>query len=431
MLFGLPKFGDGIGLHRMLRFIDEAGLDWDDISRRAIVVTGSNGKGSTARFLVAGLEALGLRAGCFTSPHMFSLHERFCIGEREIAPATFERLAARVLAFQESLPDGDRMGSFEFLFLVALLWFDKERPDVVVWEAGIGGRYDPVRVLRARVSLLASVELEHTQILGATEELIAYDKSDALAPGGVLVLSPSIPPGIRTRLESYSRIAGRTLVGAMDGRKLSGFANTPAGSVFALELTPDAPQVSVAISLIGRHQADNAVTALRALELFFDIPPGDLRTRRMLAGFAHARWRGRLEKVADDPDLWIDVGHTPRAVDLASNAFLDLVPPDRTLVIFGVSSGKEIRRIADIAADRFDRFILVQAHKAGAPVSEFAPCFSGRDVTVAPDTGAAAVIARARAAREGLSVLVLGGLFLAAEITHAWRGGDPRDLDFL
>ena len=81
-------------------------------------------------------------------------------------------------------------GAFEFLFLLAVLWYQDKKPDAIVWEAGIGGRYDPVRSVCATVSALTSIELEHTDILGTTEELIAYDKVDALAPGGTVILSP-------------------------------------------------------------------------------------------------------------------------------------------------------------------------------------------------------------------------------------------------
>lgn len=431
MLFGLDKFGEGISLHRMLAFIHEAGIDRASLARRSIVVTGSNGKGSTARFMVAALEAAGLKAGCFTSPHMFSLRERFTIGDSEIPQADFDRLAPRVLEFNARRPAGDHMGAFEFLFLVALLWFEERKPDVVVWEAGIGGRYDPVRVLGAKISVLAAVELEHTQILGATEELIAYDKADALAPDGTLILSPAVAAPLAARLASYCDISGRKLLPAMQGRTLDAFRNSSAGSRFSLSLGDDAPDRDVAIGLIGRHQAGNALTALRAAEVWLGPQAAAAAFDRMLDALSAVHWRGRLEKVAASPDLWIDVGHTPHAMEVATEAFLDLVPREQALVVFGVSAAKDVRRIANVVASRFDRFILTRAHKAGAAVEDFAPAFSGSDVTLAPDTASAAAVAKERAAREGLTVFALGGLFLAAEVAHAWAGGDPRGLDFL
>jgi folylpolyglutamate synthase/dihydropteroate synthase len=152
----------------------------------------------------------------------------------------------------------------------------------------------------------------------------------------------------------------------------------------------------------------------------------------MLAALGRTRWPGRLEKVASAPDLWIDVGHTPRALEAVTRTFLDFQPREHTLVVFGVSSSKEVAAISETVARRFDRFILTRAHKAGADIDMFESTFRkhSSDVIVAPDTGAAAALARDRAQREGLTVLALGGLFLAAEVQRAWEGRDPREIDF-
>src|SRR6185503_770978 len=198
-MFGLSKFGDGIGLHRIERFFQQMRVDRASLSRKSIVVTGSNGKGSTSRFITAAIGATGLKVGCFTSPHLFDVRERFTLGDTMVSKEEFDRHAKTVLDFNTTQPEGDRIGAFEFLFLLAVLWYQEKKPDAIVWEAGIGGRYDPVRSVCAVVSALTSIELEHTEILGATEELIAYDKIDALAPGGTVVLSPGIDARLSAR----------------------------------------------------------------------------------------------------------------------------------------------------------------------------------------------------------------------------------------
>lgn len=426
-MFDLPKFGDGIGLHRIERFFAAHAIDTARLSRRSIAVTGSNGKGSTTRFIAGALQANGRRVGCFTSPHLFDLRERFLIGDTPIPQAAFDAYAQKVIAFNATLPVGDRMGAFEFLFLVAILWFEDEAPDAIVWEAGIGGRYDPVRTVRAKVSTITSIELEHTELLGSREELIAYDKADALAPGGVLILSPAINAQLASRIISYVRLSGRTAAPAQG--EIHDATNTPDGAAFIYH----APQgdIPVQLSLIGRHQIDNALTALDAALAWEGATHSDPRLPAMLAGIRRTTWPGRLQKVASSPDLWIDVGHTPVALDLVTDAFLDLVPRDRTLIVFGVSASKEVMAIANIVATKFDRFILTRAHKAGADPAMFAPLFAGKAATIAPDTTTAARLAQNCAASENLAVLAIGGLFLAAEITVAWKGGDPSQLNFM
>lgn len=436
-MFGLPKFGDGIGLHRIERFYQTHRIDRAALARRSIAVTGTNGKGSTSRFLMSAIEAAGLRVGCFTSPHLFDVRERFTIGDAMITKEDFERHAETVLAFNRSLPEGDRMGSFEFLFLLAILWFQQEKPDAIVWEAGIGGRYDPVRTTRASVSVLTSIELEHTELLGATEELIAYDKSDAAAPGGCVILSPSISERLAVRVAAYAGLSGKATLPALSNRRAGAVVNTQEGAHFTYgfsAVTPEADR-NVKLKLAGQHQVDNAVTALRAAEVWLGLKPEENAERHitMLSAISRTQWHGRLEKVASDPDLWIDVGHTPRALEAVTRTFLEFSPREKTLVVFGVSASKEVAAISQIVASRFDHFILTRAHKAGADVGLFASAFAkhAKDVTIAANTGEAAQLAKAHAARDGLTVLALGGLFLSAELQHAWEGHDPKELDFL
>lgn len=436
-MFGLPKFGDGIGLHRIERFLQAHRVDRAALARRSIAVTGTNGKGSTSRFITSAVEAAGMRVGCFTSPHLFDVRERFMLGDDMIPKADFERHAETVLAFNRTLPADDRMGSFEFLFLLAILWFQEEKPDAIVWEAGIGGRYDPVRTVQASVSVLTSIELEHTELLGATEELIAYDKTDAVAPGGCVVIGPSIPEKLAVRIAAYARLSGKATLPATASRRIGLVANAPDGARFTYGFTaaPPAADQMVHLNLAGQHQVDNAVTGLRAAEIWLGLQPEDNPERHfaMLAALGRTRWPGRLEKVASTPDLWIDVGHTPRALDAVTRTFLEFLPKENTLVVFGVSASKEVAGIADIVASRFDHFILTRAWKAGADTALFAETFrrNSNDVTIVADTTEAARLAKARAEREGLSVLALGGLFLSAEVQHAWQGHDPRELEFL
>ncbi len=428
-MFGLEKFGDGICLHRIARFFAQHAIDMAALSQRAIVITGSNGKGSTARLAAAALEGAGYSAGCFTSPHLFDVRERFRLGDAMIPEPTFAAHVATVRAFSDALPPGDRMGAFEFLFLVAVLWYEQERPDVVVWEAGLGGRYDPVRALQARVSALTSIEREHTDILGATEELIAFDKIDALASGGRLVVSASVDRSMYERIASYCALAGKTPVFAADAFTVANAANTAAGTRFDLLASTGARMTDCALRLIGRHQIDNAVAALLAASAWRGAEGED--GRDLLDGMAQAGWAGRLEQVSAAPEIWIDVGHTPRGVAAATAAFLDFTPREKVLVVFGVTAGKDVANIARIVAGRFDRFILTRAHKAGADPALFTSAFAGKDVVSEPDISRAAALARSRAYAGGLTLLVLGGHFLAAEFQRAWAGRDPRELEFL
>ncbi len=131
-------------------------------------------------------KAHGLRTGLFTSPHLYRVNERFQVDGAAIGDDEMARLVARVEAgiAEVSARLNQRFGAFEAMFALACLYFQESRCDFAVFEAGIGGRYDPVRLVGARFTCVTSVDYEHVELLGHTLELIVSDKSDACAAGG-------------------------------------------------------------------------------------------------------------------------------------------------------------------------------------------------------------------------------------------------------
>ena len=189
-MLALPKFGAGIGLHRMRwaleQLPDRAWLENLD----AIKVTGSKGKGSTASICAAILRQLGFTTGLYTSPHLYRFNERIKTGQRDILD---EELAIAWEWFKavkmdyERLHPNDSFGAFEACTAVAARHFANQRVEALVVESGIGGRYDPARTIPGRTAALTSVELEHVNLLGDRTELIAYDKADLCPPHGTLL----------------------------------------------------------------------------------------------------------------------------------------------------------------------------------------------------------------------------------------------------
>src|SRR5580704_13048036 len=184
-MFDLPKYGDGVGLARMAELLDRLAVDRAGLQRRAVVVTGSNGKGSTAAFCACIAHAHGLRTGLFTSPHLFRVNERFQVDGVPIDDDTLMRLVARIKTAiaAVSAAAGEQFGAFEAMFALACLHFQENECEFAVFEAGIGGRYDPVRLVGSSVTSVTSVDYEHVELLGHSLQLIVSDKSDACASG--------------------------------------------------------------------------------------------------------------------------------------------------------------------------------------------------------------------------------------------------------
>ena len=429
-MYGLSKFGAGLGLHRILRFCDERNIDLDHLSSVSIVVTGSKGKGSTTRFTYDAVRSVFPDTGCFISPHLYNVTERYEFAGEPILPSVFEEHKREVLVFAARLADeGDSLGEFELLFLIAVSWFDRLRPRAIVWEAGIGGRYDPVRALQAPFSVLTSVELEHTDLLGPTLELIAYDKLDAVRPGGTVFVSPAVDAKLYDRLRAFGRITGKTVSFLAEDRKITRVETSVHGTSYTFA-DAAAREFDVALSLIGAHQAHNSLTALAVAAAYAGERAPGFSFAGVIAALRRTAWPGRLERISIVPDVWIDVGHTPESVRVVLDEFRRLYRASDVTVIFGVSYNKAIDEIAAIVEARFDQIVLTRANKNGLDVAELKKHFRDPAKIVACHNDVVDAVAAVRSAAQPRTVIVAGGLFLAAEFAHAWRGGDPKDLVF-
>ena len=429
-LHRLPKYGDGIGLHRVAFLMEACGLNSDDISRRAIAITGSNGKGSTAGIASELLRAVGGGVGLFTSPHLYRYNERFRIDGTPVADTTLLAAMDHVQRAVEAYGarHSDAVGAFEAQFVVALLLFAD--CNWLVLEAGIGGRYDPVRLARAPVAGLVSLDLEHTELLGKTLPEIAFDKLDATAKGGMAVLGESCLP-FAERLRTYAGLTGITPQFVApdlwaDRGVVDGFQHFDIGALKNLRS-----------QLVGRHQINNHAVALALVEErlkrsdLWPILRLEERWREAIVGVA---WPGRLETISQDPLVIIDVGHTPEGIKAALEGFRALAGGRQAILVTGGSKNKHVREMLEILAPSFDRIVCTAATHNGLAADEIETLVKAvhprARTTLCPKIEGAVAYARSDSSRSRSAVYVAGGLFLAAEFAEAWRGGDPSKLRF-
>jgi len=399
-----PKFGDGIGLHRVDAISRDLGLDLSAFSANAAVITGSNGKGSTSAMLASMLRQTEKPVGLFTSPHLFALNERFNIGGADISDDELEAHWRKVedAANAYVAKFNEQVGGFEFLFLIAASWFAARDCAFTVWEAGIGGRYDPTRLIRAHRTALVSLDLEHTALLGDTLEHIAYDKLDA-APTGATTYVGAVDDDLRRRIECYCRLRGvEARFVSLDSR--------------------------IAPPLAGPHQVNNAALAAA---LARDMAA--LSEHAVARGLSATRWPGRLEIIDTAPLTVLDVGHTPAAIRLALEGFEAMRGERDAVLVCGASVDKPGADMIGALAPAFATIICAAARHKGAPVAEIANAAKAAnleaEITVAEDVADARRIARAKA-QPGGAIYVAGGLFLAAEFKAAHLGLDPAVLAF-
>jgi len=436
-VFDLPKYGDGVCLARLADLLDAIEVDRARLSRISVVVTGSNGKGSTAAFCAGIAQACGLRTGLFTSPHLYRFNERFQIDGADIADDDLARLMARVgSAIAEIAQRSNaRFGAFEAMFALACLHFSERQCDFAVFEAGIGGRYDPVRLVGALATCVTSVDYEHVELLGNALELIASDKSDACAAGGTIVYGENCR-SLRPHLTEYNRTRGIASLFVRDEIGIGGEAVSATGQRFDFRFA-DHDFRSLEMRLLGAFQFNNAAIAVTLFLLWLrSVRSGAAAAgieAAVRSGLRAARWPGRLEVIQQDPLTVIDVGHTPDGIAQSLASLKAIYGAEGWLLVAGASSDKA-NKIVGALAPSFDTIICTAAYHKGADAESIAAAVRKANpnatVHLAATIEDAVDLSGALAATMNRKIYVAGGLFLAIEYATVARGGRARELDF-
>jgi dihydrofolate synthase / folylpolyglutamate synthase len=437
-MFDLPKYGEGLCLARLAAVLDVLAIDRAWLQRVSVAVCGSNGKGSTAAFCAAIGEAYGLRTGLFTSPHLVRFNERFRIDGAPIADDELSRLSAQVVGAIAVVARrrGERFGAFEAQFALACLYFRERCCGLAVFEAGIGGRYDPVRLVGAQVSCVTSVDLEHTALLGDSLELIASDKSDACAGGGLVVYGENCRP-LRDHLAEYNRNRD---VGELYVRDEVAVRNEVVATTqqrFDLEIGEYRLR-GLKIGLLGGFQINNAAIAATMFVSWLQRAHPDhdhaIAEVAIRTGLHGTSWPGRLETVRAEPLTMIDVGHTPDGIRQALTSLFAIHGRERWVLVLGASRDKRADDIVAELAPSFATIICSSARHKGAPAEAIAEAARRAnpqaEIVVSPTIADAERQASALAEHRDLRIYVAGGLFLAVEFATILDGGRAEDLDF-
>jgi dihydrofolate synthase/folylpolyglutamate synthase len=437
-VFDLPKYGDGVCLARMAELLDALAVDRTRLSRHSVVVTGSNGKGSTAAFCAGIGRAFGLRTGLFTSPHLYRVNERFQVDGADIGDDDIARLRSWIeTAIAEiSRCRGEKFGSFEAMFALACLHFQERQCDFAVFEAGIGGRYDPVRLVGALVTCVTSVDYEHVELLGNSLELIASDKSDACASGGTIVYGENCRT-LRPHLTEYNRYRAITALFVRDQIGIGGESVAATGQRFDFWFGGYEFRF-LEMNLLGAFQFNNAAIAITLFLLWLQrVRPGETPAKieaSVRSGLRDARWPGRLEVIKQDPLIVVDVGHTPDGIMQSLASLKAIYGAQGWILVVGVSIDKKADEIVGALAPSFDMIICAAAHHKGMDAENIAAAVRKANpkakLHVAATIEDAVEISGALAASQNRKIYVAGGLFVAIEYAVVAKGGRAQDLNF-
>ena len=437
-MFDLPKYGAGLCLARMAALLEQLGIDRIRLQQRSVAVTGSNGKGSTSAFCASIGRAFGLCTGLFTSPHLFRVNERFQVDGVPIADDRLAALAGRTSQAIDAVSRrrGEQFGAFEAMFALACLHFQDSDCDFMVFEAGIGGRFDPVRLLGSRLTTVTSVDYEHVELLGNSLELIVSDKSDACASPGTIIYGENCRT-LRPHIVEYARNRAMESLFVRDEVGIGGEAVTTNGQRFDFSFRgTDFRALDVALP--GGFQINNAAIAVGLFLCWLErARPGEPAVRIEAAvrkGLREVRWPGRLETIAQDPLTVIDVGHTPDGIRQSLAGLHQIYGEQDWILVAGVSFDKKAEEIAAALAPAFDTIICTAAHHKGGDPAALAATIRKinphAQVEIAATIEHAVRTSHAQARSLNRRIYVAGGLFVAIEFAAVTRGLDAEKLSF-
>jgi dihydrofolate synthase / folylpolyglutamate synthase len=374
-------------------------------SGRFIHVAGTNGKGSTCAMMASALRVSGLRTGLYTSPHLLNPRERIQINGELIAEEAWCEAFEAVHAAAEGLLAREEIDAhpsfFETVTAMAFVAFRTASVEVVVLETGLGGRLDATNLVDPEITVITPIDFDHEAFLGSSIESIAAEKAGILKPGRPAVFAEQRP-------EAFSVLERRALeldvpVTLSSAWRVEDLWIGRFGSHFLLSADEE---IRVVCPLGGKHQVENARTAVTALRIF------GVSSAAIGKGIESAKWPGRLERVATGPDIILDGAHNPAGARALAAYIQQFFRKEPVRIIYGAMRDKAVDEVIGTLFPLAAEVILTAPDQPRALNPEsLAEVSDHSNLRVAATIADAIGMARAKP----MTTFVTGSLFLVGE----------------
>lgn len=355
------KFGIKPGVKRMEWMLER--LNNPQFNINGIHVGGTNGKGSTVAYLRSALVDNGYEVGTFTSPFIETFNERISLNGVPISDDEIVELVQRVKPVSELLEVETDLGTateFEIITTMMFLYFGELHPvDFVVIEAGLGIKNDSTNVFKPILSILTSIGLDHTDILGDTYADIARDKG--------AIVKPETPVIYAVKNEDALHII-RELVEqqSADGIEFERDISIISEDEEFTYRYKDYELETLMLNMLGEHQKENAALAITALIELNEAGIVDLDFNKMIDGIESVTWTGRIEQVKESPLMIVDGAHNNESIEALIETIRNYYHRDKLDVLFAATKGKPITTMVDQLKEITDTFYVTDFdfHKA-------------------------------------------------------------------
>ena len=410
-IHSLNKFGSRPGLDRVKRLLKDMGNPQDDV--RYIHVAGTNGKGSVCAMVSSVLKSAGYKTGLFISPFITDFTERIQINSAPIPQSDLAELTEYVFSFVDKLNKEDIIiTEFEFVTALCFEYFKREKVDLAVLETGLGGLLDCTNVIKTNLcSVITSISLDHTDILGETLEEIAEQKCG--------IIKDTCPVISSEQSESAARIIKNSAI-----RHHSPLLFSTDISVNTLKETIDGTtlefnNMTLELNLIGEHQVKNARTALATLAVLTKDAGIKITKEAMLEGFKSAVNPARFEVLSKDPLVILDGAHNADGMLAFSNAVKKYTGGKKRVLLMGMLADKDSLTSSKYVEGLFDSAFTVPVSNPRTRTPEdMAEILSKYIDNVTPCQSPYEGFDKAysKAKEDNSALVICGSLYLAGEL---------------
>jgi dihydrofolate synthase/folylpolyglutamate synthase len=415
------------------------------LKARSVHIAGTNGKGSTAAMIASVLTCAGYDTGLYTSPHLSTIRERFRVNGRLITEVEFTDIVAKLkpeVGIVNQKATYGELTTFELLTALAFAYFSMKAVDFQVIEVGLGGKFDATNVIQPAVCVITAIGLDHTQVLGSSLAEIATEKAGIIKVGSTVVCSPQTEE-VALVIEEVCRQRDARLI--MVGRDVTWRSLGTNGDRQLLEVSGIKSKhgtrsdsglrskhetrskigmqnehgtrslYKISIPLLGKHQMENAATAVAALEVL--ALKGFKISDSITDGLAQVSWPGRFQVLSRSPLLVVDGAHNPDAARKLKQSLAEYFSFRRAILIMGASEDKDVSGVVSELMPFFSEVIVTQSkHPRAMAVDQLQAVFKGYGVEtqLAATVPEALSLALSRGEAQNL-ICVAGSLFVVAE----------------
>jgi len=333
---------------------------------RAVHIAGTNGKGSTAAAVESILYAHNLKVGLNTSPHLVNYQERFRINKKEVQLEKIKDLYEQY----RDLHNKYDTTYFEISTSIAFQLFLQEKVDYAVMEVGLGGRLDATVLVNSVITAITNIDYDHTKTLGNTLSKIAKEKAGILKPTVPVILGKMRPTAKNTIIKEAKK-KDCPIIDFKKEVEISNIRLNEDGGNYDIDIPKfDIHYRNIKCNLVGRHQIDNTALAILIVAALFHNDGIKLNAEKVKTGLNSIIWKGRLQKISDNPKVIIDGAHNPDGIKSLVYNLKHIYKYKKLIAVIGVLYDKDFKSMIKQLSSIVDLFVICKSssHRAAEPM---------------------------------------------------------------